>query len=259
MNPFELLVAIALYEDPNHKNSEKDLNPAIAFSIISLVLQIAYLISYSFLYGNLVDSTQDMTSNQEQGPQKNSRRFRKWAAMAFAALGFSQIVIGFVTISRAKYSEAAWIVVFNGLINLIGAAYMLVDVFTTLPIGPRMNVYKDIFYVFALILYAIVAFVAAHKIKEDGYQQRDYTTYALMGVVGVLGSIAIILNRAVQYHKTAAPNAPNVNQPSYNNQAHNNNQSQNQQANRTTTNTADIDVGRASDRQNNSDDMHEIF
>jgi len=245
MNPFDLLVAVALYEDPK----KDDLKGSIAICMISLILQFIYWGTYSYLYGNLLSATEDMTSNQQQGPQKNSRRFRKWAAGLFAIIAFTQIIIGFVDMKKATYPEAGWIVVFNGVLLLTYAVYILLEVFTTLPLGDRIKTYKDVFYVFWLFLYAIVAFVGARKIRKNDNNWNDYTTFALMGVVGLLGGIAIILNAAfVWYRSPTFQNNP---------EAQNQNASprQNQDTTHATTNPSSAGRG----PQQNSNEFSDIF
>lgn len=192
MNPFELLTAIACYED-----YKSNLTACVAVSFIALFYQLAYLAVISFKFGELKKSHLDPTSNTQQGPQKDARRFKKWASTGYIIIGLSQIIIGFIQMSKATFAEECWLVVINGLINIISACYIIVKQYTTIPIGERIKLYREIYYIFWLLIYAFIGVIVTNKIKNHP-SYSDYTTYALMAFVGFVGAIVVIGNHIYQ-------------------------------------------------------------
>lgn len=219
MNPFELFAMVACYEDVNSTK----LSQVMWICGINFFAQLVYIFLFTWLYGSLKKSTLDNVSNSQAGPQKNSRRFRKWSSLIFIILGLTEIIIGFVHLQHAYFPECIWITIFNGVLTIFCSLYMLVDVFTTLPVNDRMKLIKECVFIFVLFVYMIIGFVGVSKVKAHEYL-LDYTTYMLIALIALFTWVWIA-GRNV-YYRCCNGNQHQQNQGPYQNQQPNSNPSQ---------------------------------
>jgi len=186
MNPFEICIAIGL--------SQENFNKAIiAFAWISWVTQLIYSISKYVFFRGLpkADYTiEDQSQDPEQVKLKNRRRFRKCFILIFLALGITKIIMSFIFFGqidgRLIGSNPIWINLFNGVLNVGIAAYLVFRVYTTMPIGLRLRMIRNISVLSLLIIYTILAMNYTLKINKH-YSRPGYAVSTVYGFIGILG------------------------------------------------------------------------
>lgn len=210
VNVFELFTAAAVSALDQREYKYTWLE---ALSIISFLTQAIFTIGICYKYKDIPKASVDESSNTVAGPQKERRRWKKIFGTWVFVISICQLITAFTRVSKGTFqrcnvdrnhqdyddtnetcdetkgeqcgSGLIWLIILNGLWNLILSCYLWISTLTTLPIGSRVKAIRSL---------VIIAILVAISITSFSYQKRSNSsaTKTVVNTMGMSGALALL-------------------------------------------------------------------